>query len=104
MSKRLVALLLAATLSGAALAQLRTIPQDAKRGVLRHVQEMDVSLDGARERLAPGVQIRDRDNRIVLPAALGGDTLVRYRRDQEGRLRQVWILTPKEAAQGEERK
>ena len=104
MPKRLVALLLAAALPLVALAQVRTIPQDAKRGMLRHVQEMEVSLDGTRERLAAGAQIRDRDNRIVLPVAIGSDTLVRYRRDSEGRLRQVWILTPEEAARSEEGK
>jgi len=108
MSRRLAAFvltaLLPAAISTAALAQLRTIPQDAKLGMLRHVQEMDVSLDGATERLAPGAQIRDASNRIVLPVALTSETLVKYRRDGEGRLRQVWIVTPEEAAQGQERK
>jgi len=108
MPNRLAAFVLAAVLPAAvsttALAQLRTIPPDARLGTLRHVQEMDVSLDGATERLAPGAQIRDAGNRIVLPMALTSPTLVKYRRDGEGRLRQVWILTPEEAAQGEERK
>jgi hypothetical protein len=98
MRQRLAAILLLATLPVAALAQLRAIPQDAKRGQLRHVQEMEVSLDGVRERLAPGAQIRDAANLIVTPASVRAEMPVRYRRDRDGRVHQVWILTAEEAA------
>ena len=103
MRLRLAALLLLAV-PAVALAQLRTIPQDAKRGQMRHVQEMQVNLDGQVETLAAGAQIRDRSNRVILPVTLSGATLVKYRRDPEGRLHQVWILTPEEAAKDEEKK
>ncbi len=82
-----------------AAAQLRTIPDDAKRGVLSHVQEMIVQIDGAPMRLAPGAQIRDVSNRILLPAAVPPGSLVKYRLDGDGFVKQVWILTPEEAAQ-----
>jgi hypothetical protein len=104
MLKRLAAILLLAALPVAALAQLRTIPQDAKRGQLRHLQEMDVSVDGVRESLAPGAQIRDASNRVVLPATVQSETPIRYRRDREGRVNQVWILSAEEAAQAQEGK
>jgi hypothetical protein len=91
----LIALLFAA----AAAAQLRTIPQDAKRAKLSYVQERIVELDGKREMLAPGAQIRDASNRIVVPSALPANALVKYRRDPNGAVHEVWILTPNEAAQ-----
>ena len=62
---------------------------------------MRVSLDGKAEQLAPGAQIRDADNRVVLPVTIRADTAVKYRRDREGRVHQVWILTPEETAKDE---
>ena len=82
-----------------ALAQLRTIPADAKRGELRHVQDMVMEVDGKRARLAPGAQIRDANNFVVLPVAVPPGSLVKYRADAEGTLTHVWILSPQEAAQ-----
>jgi hypothetical protein len=94
-----VALLLAST---AAHAQLRTIPGEAKRGEMRHVQDMVVAIDGEARRLAPGAQIRDPSNRVVMPAALPRAAEVKYLLNAEGLVRQVWILTPEEAAKREE--
>ena len=99
MLQRRTLILLLAVLPGAALAQLRTIPEDAKRGTIRHVVEMDVLIDGVRERLAPGAQIRSAGNTVILPLAIPADAPVRYRRDVDGRVRQVWILSPEEATQ-----
>jgi hypothetical protein len=92
-----LALLLAAAASGAA-AQFRTIPADAKRGVLRHVQDMRVELDGKPAELSAGGQIRDTENRIVLPLSLTEKTVVRYLTDASGKLHRVWILSKEEAA------
>jgi type II secretory pathway component PulM len=93
------ALLLILTLfAGAAAAQLRTIPQDAQRAEMRHVQENVVELNGQRVQLAPGAQIRDASNRIIMPTALPSGSLVKYRLDANGHVRQVWILTPQEGA------
>ena len=44
---------------------LRTIPADAKRGVMSPVQGMTVEIDGKRIELAAGAQIRDGRNMIV---------------------------------------
>ena len=90
-------LLILALFASAAAAQLRTIPADAQRAEMRHVQENVVELNGQRAQLAPGAQIRDASNRIIMPTALPAGALVKYRLDASGHVRQVWILTPKEA-------
>ncbi|MDA8108195.1 MAG: hypothetical protein M0015_06140 [Betaproteobacteria bacterium] len=83
----------------AAQAQLRTIPPDAKRGAIRQVVDMVVEINGQRMQLAPGAQVRDPDNRIVLPAAIPPGALVKYKLDNLGMVSRVWILSPQEAAQ-----
>jgi hypothetical protein len=94
-----LALILLLSFAALAAAQLRTIPQEAKRGELRHVQEMLVEIDGKPQRLSPGAQIRDADNRVVLPVSLSGKSDVRYLLDAGGMVHQVWILSPREKAQ-----
>jgi len=84
--------------AASAQAQLRTIPGEAKGGEIRHVQETIVQIDGVQRRLAPGAQIRDQSNRLLVPTALPPGAKVRYLLDSEGQVRQVWILTPQEAA------
>jgi hypothetical protein len=85
-------------LSTSAHAQLRSIPDEAKRGEIRHLQDMVVAIDGVPQRLAPGAQIRDASNRIVVPAAVAAGTEVKYVLNDEGLVRQIWILSPAEAA------
>ena len=101
MSKRIAAFVLFAGFAIAASAQLRTIPQDAKRGTIAHLQEMIVAIDGVKRRLAPGAQIRDASNRLMLPVAIPSGTSVKYMLDAEGMVSRVWILTPQEAAQAD---
>jgi hypothetical protein len=80
----------------AAAAQLRTIPQEAKRGEIRHLQDMLVEIDGKPQRLSPGAQIRDAHNRLVLPVSLTGKSEVKYLLDRSGMVHRVWILSAKE--------
>jgi len=84
--------------TGAAQAQLRTIPQEAVWGQIRHVQEMIVEIDGTQRRLAQGAQIRDSANRIMLPSAIPAGAWVKYQLDPNGFVQAVWFLTPEEAA------
>jgi len=93
-------LAVAALLSAATVcAQMRSIPDDAQRGKIRHVREMIVEIDGTRVRLSPGAQIRSRENLIVLPSALPADAqLVKYTVDSGGMVHRVWMLTDEEAA------
>ncbi len=87
----------AVLLAASALAQTRPIPDEARRGYIRHNQEMAVTVDGIPLRLAPGAVIRDRTNLIVVPAAMpregawGDFTL-----DKNGQIFRVWLLTPGE--------
>src|SRR5688500_9619594 len=81
-----------------ATAQVRTIPDAAKRAEMRHVQEMVVTVDGAAQRLSPGAQVRDATNRIIVPSAIPEGSLVKYLLNDAGQVHRVWILTPQEAA------
>ena len=100
---RILATVLFALAAGAAQAQLRTIPAEAKRATMSHVQGMTVELDGKRTNLAAGAQIRDGRNMIVLPTALPTGMLVKYTLDIHGQVWRVWILSPQEAAQPDPR-
>ena len=82
-------------------AQARNIPEQAKDGAITHLQDMIVSINGVELRLAPGAQIRDAANRVVVPTAVPAGAQVKYLLDEQGLVRQVWILTPHEAAQHE---
>ena len=92
--------------TSAVLAQpiLRTIPDDAKRGVMSPVQGMTVEIDGKRIELAAGAQIRDSRNMIVLPTTVPRGVLVKYQLGMDGKLNRVWILSPQEAAQPDPKK
>lgn len=90
-----VATILIAT--GAA-AQLRTIPKEAMLGDLRHLEAMVVEIDGKPRQLAPGAQVRDANNLIVLPVTLAEKMKVRYLVDGAGLVYRVWILSPAELA------
>ena len=93
--KRWIALLLLA--APLASAQVRSIPEDARVGQIRHLQEMVVEIDGAAQQLAPGAQIRDASNRIITPSTIPPGTRVKYLVDGAGQVHRVWILTPEEA-------
>ena len=104
MSRSLIFALIVALPAAAAFAQFRAIPSDAVRGEIRHLHEMIVAIDGNPVRLAPGAHIRDPDNLIMLPAAVPPGVLVKYTLDAQGMVKQVWILSPAEAAQPDAKK
>ena len=95
---RIVAVLLLSCLAATASAQLRTIPAEAKRGRIEHVQDTIVSIDGKRHRLLPGAQIRSASNTLLVPIAIPKGAQARYLVDDAGNVRQVWILSPLELA------
>jgi hypothetical protein len=96
---RILLVVLFAAYCAAATAQVRAIPDDARRGVMSHIEVMTVNLNGQTLELAAGVLIRDAENRIILPTYLPQDSVVKYQLDEESRIRRVWVLTPEEAAQ-----
>jgi len=91
--------ILLAGFAALAAAQMRSIPNDAQRAQMRHLYDTTMALDGRESRLAPGAQIRDASNRVVVPSSVAGTVQVKVLLDPDGSLRQVWILTPEEAAQ-----
>jgi len=99
MRKKLLALLLCAlVVPAAALAQLRQIPDSAKRGSIVHIRESSVEVDGQQMRLSAGAQIRSRDNLFIVPMSLPPGALVKYTLDAMGQIHRVWVLTDEEAA------
>jgi hypothetical protein len=96
--RRFLVFLALAGVATAATAQLRSIPQEAKRGKISHLQGMRVEIDGKAQRLSPGAQILDPDNRLVLPAYLPVKSDVKYLLDRDGMVRRVWILSAREKA------
>lgn len=104
-SHPLLAFVLCTALAGTALlptvAQAQRIfPNTAKRGEITFVHPPhEVLLNGQPERLAVGVRVVDIHNRVPLAGSLRGNTyIVNYVRDPAGKVRQVWLLTEKEAA------
>jgi hypothetical protein len=92
-----LALLPALSLCAAVLAQPRPIPEDSRRGYLRHVESMAVTMDGRRMQLAAGATIRDRQNLIIVPVSLPRDgAWAEYTLDRNGQIFRVWLLTPEE--------
>ena len=96
--KLLVLLICALVLPVAAMAQVRQIPDFAKRGNIVHLQDTIVEIDGQPMRLSAGAQIRSRDNLIIVPMSLPRGALVKYTLDGTGQIHRVWVLTPEEAA------
>ena len=96
---RLVCVAVAFAASGAAQAQLRSLPPDAKRGTLSHAQGMTMELNGKPVELSAGAQIRDAGNLIVLPTALPRGSVVKYLLGADDKLHRAWILSPHETAQ-----
>jgi len=83
------------------LAQTRSspIPQDSKRGYIRHVQEMAVTVDDKTMQLAAGAIIRDRQNLIIVPVTIPREgAWAAYSLNRDGQIFRVWLLTPDELA------
>ena len=95
----MVALSLTALLSATTHAQLRSLPAEAKAGHVRQFKNMTAVVDRAVLRLAPGAQIRDTANRIVMPGAVPDGSQILYVLDRDGLIRRAWIPTSAELAQ-----
>src|SRR2546425_8035811 len=83
------------------LAQTRPspIPQDSRRGYIRHVQEMAVTVDDKAMQLAAGAVIRDQQNLIIVPVTIPREgAWAAYNLDRDGQIFRVWLLTPGELA------
>jgi hypothetical protein len=88
----------------AAIAQVRQMPDFAKRGNIVHIQGTIVQIDGTQMRLSAGAQIRSRDNMIMVPTSLPAGALVKYVLDGTGQIHRVWLLTSAEAAAADKKR
>jgi hypothetical protein len=79
----------------------RNFPAQALRGELVVAAPPEILLNRQPARLAPGARIRGADNLLVLSGTLVNQRLlVHYTFDTLGLVRDIWILTPAEAARG----
>lgn len=80
-------------------ALVRPFPDASATGKLAGPPAMgSVSIDGKTIQAAPGLQIRNEMNMIVMPTSVGSDVLVRYQLDPMGFVWRIWLLTPAEVA------
>ena len=85
--------------SGLAQTRPSPIPQDSKRGYIRHVQEMAVTVDDKAMELAAGAIIRNQQNLIIMPVTLPREgAWAAYNLNRDGQIFRVWLLTPDELA------
>ncbi|HUG24597.1 hypothetical protein [Piscinibacter sp.] len=85
--------------SSAAAQPQRNFPQHALRGALTITSPADAVLNGKPARLAPGLRIRGQNNMLEMSGGLiGAKLLVHYTTDIDGLVKDVWVLTPAEAA------
>ena len=86
-------------------AQLRTLPANAKRTNVGEPQVLPyVELGGKVVRLAPGGVIYDENNRTIVQGALPAHADVVFTTDMNGDVARIYILTPQEQAQFNQRK
>jgi hypothetical protein len=77
---------------------LRTIPEQAIRGEMQPPAFGIAEIGGTPFRMAPGLQIRNMQNRIILSDSVREPLSVKYVTDATGALYRVWVLTADEEA------
>jgi len=93
-------------MAGTAFAQTRPvpIPEESRRGVIRHVKQMAVAVDDKVVQLAAGAQIRNQQNLIIVPTAIPPNgAWADYVVNADGEVLRVWLLTPAEVARPKRR-
>ena len=85
---------------GAAHAQLRTLPANAKRATVGQQLVLPyVDLGGTVVKLAPGGVIYDQNNRMLVHGSLPPGADVLYTTDMNGDVARIFVLTPLEQVQ-----
>lgn len=77
----------------------RMLPENTIKGEMQVFSPTTAAVNGEMRLLAPGVQIRDPFNTVVLPGQIRDVVPVRYQTDVSGAISKVWILSQREAAQ-----
>ena len=89
--------LLALPSAASAQSVVRQFPANVKRGVMTVTVPPEVQINGTVMRLSPGVRIRGPNNLLLMSGALiGQQYAVNYVLEQQGLVREVWILTQDE--------
>lgn len=76
----------------------RNFPLNSKFGMLKSHSYPQFKIDKEKEIMIMGVggQIRDTDNRIIMPGMLNKTGYIRYQIDSMGLVYRIWFLTPEE--------
>jgi hypothetical protein len=100
MLSALIGALLLATAAHAQAVASRQFPANVKRGVMTVTAPPEVQINGTAMRLSPGVRIRGPNNLLLMSGALiGQQYAVNYVLEQQGLVREVWILSQAEVDQ-----
>ena len=77
----------------------RIFPEGTKKGEMSPLSGMqEVVIDDKPLARAPGMQIRNQQNLIIMPTTIQGKVPVRYQLDASGAVFRVWVLTRIELA------
>ncbi len=79
-------------------AVMRTFPSETKKGDLYPPIQQTLQISGKSLTAAPGLQIRNQQNLIVMPGTLQQAVPVRYQLDTMGNVYRIWILSAAEVA------
>ena len=91
------------SLAGGVYAQLtRNFPPDSKLGELTAINYPTVEISGQTLRLAPGGQIRNQNNLIIMPTMVTEAGAIRYQMEFTGNVHRIWLLTPEEVVRARE--
>jgi hypothetical protein len=77
----------------------RNFPKEALRGSIVFFAPPGIKLNGVNTQMAPAYRIHGTNNLLVMSGQLNGlQATVNYVPDVQGAVREVWILSPAEAA------
>jgi hypothetical protein len=77
----------------------RSFPKEALRGAIVFFAPPAIQLNGTDTQMAPSYRIHGTNNLLIMSGQLNGlKATVDYTTDLQGAVREVWILTPAEAA------
>lgn len=74
----------------------RNFPLDSKFGMLKSYSYPQFKIEKEIMIMGVGGQIRDTDNRIIMPGMLNKTGYIRYQVDSMGLVYRIWFLTPEE--------
>lgn len=75
---------------------IRNFPLESKLGKLKSHDFPELKIDGETMYMGAGGQIRDINNRLVLPNMLNQTGYIRYQMDNMGFVHRVWFLSNEE--------